>query len=175
MTKHEYSVEEVRRAAERMDREGYGGKMLTAYADLREQIELAKDGVTDEVAEIAYKRNSEALLAGLTSRKAMFRAIQAIAHLMPSRAAQVVGEPIARVKDGYALEWTAPNYGMSVKAGDLLYAQPRVPDGLKELADEVEACWICASIGEGEITLETINNWSGRLSMLAAPQPKDSK
>ena len=55
-------------------------------------------------------------------------------------------------------------------------AQPRaVPDGLKELADEVEACWICASNGEGEITLETINNWSGRLAMLAAAtQPGES-
>ena len=41
---------------------------------------------------------------------------------------------------------------------------------LKELADEMEACWICASIGEGEITLETINNWSGRLSVLLERQ-----
>jgi len=39
-------------------------------------------------------------------------------------------------------------------------------DKLMELADEMEACWICASIGEGEITLETINNWSGRLSAI---------
>jgi hypothetical protein len=55
-------------------------------------------------------------------------------------------------------------------------AQPRaVADGLKELADEVAACWICASNGEGEITLETINNWSGRLAMLAAaPSPGES-
>lgn len=37
---------------------------------------------------------------------------------------------------------------------------------IRELADEVEACWICASIGEGEITLETINHWSGRLSAI---------
>jgi len=39
-------------------------------------------------------------------------------------------------------------------------------DKLRELADEMEACWICASIGEGEITLETINSWSGRLSAI---------
>ena len=39
-------------------------------------------------------------------------------------------------------------------------------DKLRELADEMEACWICASIDEGEITLETINNWSGRLSAI---------
>lgn len=39
-------------------------------------------------------------------------------------------------------------------------------DKLRELADEMEACWVCASIGEGEITLETINNWSGRLSAI---------
>lgn len=30
----------------------------------------------------------------------------------------------------------------------------------------MEACWICASIGDGEITLETINHWSGRLSAI---------
>lgn len=39
-------------------------------------------------------------------------------------------------------------------------------DKLRELADEMEACWICASNGDGEITLETINNWSGRLSSI---------
>jgi len=44
---------------------------------------------------------------------------------------------------------------------------------LTDLANEVEACWICASIGEGEITLQTINNWSGRLSALAGSAPID--
>lgn len=60
-----------------------------------------------------------------------------------------------------------------LKMRGMIGAQPHaMPDELKELADEVEACWICASIGDGEITLDTINNWSGRLSALAA-QPGD--
>jgi hypothetical protein len=51
----------------------------------------------------------------------------------------------------------------------------KMPDDLKPLADEMEACWICASIGEGEITLETINSWSGRLAAMLAASPTPPK
>jgi hypothetical protein len=80
--------------------------------------------------------------------------------------------------EGWLIGWfaNAIEHSCDVRRWRKDAAQPRaVADGLKELADEVEACWICASNGEGEITLETINNWSGRLAMLAtAPSPGES-
>lgn len=47
-----------------------------------------------------------------------------------------------------------------------------VATDLKALADEIEACWICASIGDGEITLETINRWHGRMAAMLAAAPE---
>jgi hypothetical protein len=59
--------------------------MLTAYADLREQIERAREGVTDEVvheAIEAYLVSDDA--AEVPRFDAMRAALQSVAHLLPS-------------------------------------------------------------------------------------------
>jgi hypothetical protein len=65
-------------------------KMLTAYANLREQIERAREGVTDEVVELACAEYfggdswpeyvEEAELCRISMRKTL----QSVAHLLPS-------------------------------------------------------------------------------------------
>jgi len=222
--------------------------MLTAYADLREQIERAREGASSsewpyiDIVKIAWAKLCERdCLPEEWHEGDMVRALQSVAHLLPSgdrgvvdhigetnptaQAAQVDGTTARLLRDVRSIyigserpsgdgcdaeTWDRIEAALSAVptaepvaqgesiacpecgtlcthraipvSDDVIHeytpvaAQPRaVPDGLKELADEVEACWICASNGEGEITLETINNWSGRLAMLAAaPSPGES-
>jgi len=84
MTKHEYSVEEVRdMAAEISDYGGtQAGLMLNSYADLLEQIERAKDGVTDEVVRKVMNAAMQAPIA--YAARETRKALQAVAHLLPS-------------------------------------------------------------------------------------------
>jgi len=97
----EYSVEEVREQKNHIKSGNYSKsdllhiqRMLTAYADLREQIELARNGVTDEVVEYAVDAHNHAMVNKYGRKSlcddiyaepfAMRSAILAVAHLLPS-------------------------------------------------------------------------------------------
>lgn len=131
--------------------------LLSSYATLLRERESAKAAVTDEMVLTAI-RAWDGVAPQLEYGHRFRAALEAVAPMLAS------GFPLSpqfvdRVTtDG---EEEPPCMG----AGAV--------DELKELADEVEACWLCASNGDGEITLETINNWSGRLSKLASARVPD--
>jgi hypothetical protein len=78
-------------------------EMLNSYADLREQIELARDGVTDEVALrlcVAYYGDPAWKFMSHKSGcvENMRAALLSVAHLLPNKPAQAakVAEPVAQ-------------------------------------------------------------------------------
>jgi hypothetical protein len=81
----EYSVEEVRAQAASFARvfDGPTCTMLTAYADLREQIQRAREGVTDEIVRLAEKALFDNRLLPTWSDTVRI-ALQSAAHLLPS-------------------------------------------------------------------------------------------
>jgi soluble cytochrome b562 len=83
----EYSVEEIRIEAGIFHELSPTKKMLTAYADLREQIERAREGVTDAVVQKfigAFARNKGLRLLFKEDLEDCRAALQAVAHLLPS-------------------------------------------------------------------------------------------
>jgi hypothetical protein len=78
----EYSVEEVRNSARLLD--GLSRRMLNDYADLREQIERARDGVTAEVCSVLIRSQRPFGEVHPSDYERMREALQSIAHLLPS-------------------------------------------------------------------------------------------
>ena len=129
MTKHEYLVEEVRdMAAEISDYGGtQAGLMLNSYADLLEQIERAKDGVTDEVVRKVMNAAMQAPIA--YAARETRKALQSIAHLLPS-GERVVVEGIDEVAKECVRDLR--------KHAKQCYNLPKLADDLRRLANRIE-------------------------------------
>jgi len=131
------------------------------------QVEDWRVGMFERWREAAQEKGYAGIAEAITAAPTSEPVAQGEAgKVWPSKYHNKRLEAIISAANGYDYETRSI---ASAWLAERLAAQPRaVPDELKELADEVEACWICASNGDGEITLETINNWSGRLAMIAA-------
>jgi hypothetical protein len=92
----EYSVEEVRQRAATVF--GVAGNMLTTYADLLEQIERAREGVTDEVAKAVWNSAAKASPFhnhySIDSKADLKTALHAVVHLLPSDERGGVEKPV---------------------------------------------------------------------------------
>jgi len=132
----EYSVDEVRQQKNRLKSGNYSKadllhiqRMLTAYADLLEQIQRAQQGVTDEVVEIAAERHMRVRGIGMHApwqtmteetridyRAAMRAALQSVAHLLPSGDREGLDQRVAVRLAQYGAEYAYRHKGWSIEA-----------------------------------------------------------
>jgi len=134
MIKHEYSVEEVRAIADNPALLWQERYLINELADLREQIERAKAGVTDEIVEsfvdlaCAFKNDEIESVDDLYAP--MREKIQAVAHLLPSQA-----DAQPRVPDGRVVDECVRDLRNHAKQ---VYDLPKLADDLRRLANCIE-------------------------------------